>query len=49
MDDISPQYAWIDPCETGRYCGNGAITVRHVEGIGPVKMCESCAAEYDEQ
>jgi hypothetical protein len=35
-------------CQSSHYCGNAAITARH-DGIREIPMCESCAAEYDEQ
>lgn len=38
----------MDPCNNAQYCGNTATTVREVQGQ-PVRMCESCAAEYDEE
>lgn len=47
--DISPG-AWMEviyPCNNAKHCGNTATTVREVQGQR-VRMCESCAAEYDE-
>lgn len=38
----------LNSCESSQYCGNTSTTVREVQGQR-VRMCESCAAEYDEQ